>query len=288
MKKIYMFFVLSLFMLFGFSPEQPVDLNVTIKKLPNKIELSWSDIKQANNYVIYSNDTLLYSGDKNKFMHEGLKDGDYLEYDIFALNSKGDILTNNHIKTSVVHPKHKSTIGMDIISSFNSVKIDWYDLSNATSYLISVDGGEFQMVTKSEFILQDLYASEEYNMVIFAEDQSNKTKSKEEQKGDHYISLPVQTTPEYTGISLEDYLSKKGNKLSVKAVGNVSTIKHRTFISPDPFKFTFNNTTLQCGKGDGWIYVNILDTKLLSRYQKRHPFMDGPVSSETSQVEART
>ena len=37
-----------------------------------------------------------------------------------------------------------------------------------------------------------------------------------------------------------------------------------------------------------WIYVNILDTKMLSLCQKRHPFMERPVSSETSQVEART
>jgi len=251
MKKIFIFFVLSVFMLFGFSPEQTENLDVNLKKLPNKIELSWSDIKQAHNYVIYSNETLLYSGDKNKFKHENLKEGDYLEYDIFALNSNGEILTNNHIKTSVVHPKHRSTIGIDIISSSNSVKIDWYDLSNATSYLISVDDGELQTVTKSELLLQNLSDSKEYSTLIFAEDQSNKTKSEEEQKGDHYISLPVQTTPEYTGTSLENYLSDKGNGLSAKAVGNVSTIKHRTFISPNPFTFTFSNTTLQCGKGDG-------------------------------------
>ncbi|TAA68732.1 DUF3238 domain-containing protein [Planococcus salinarum] len=278
--------ILVLF-LFGFSNEQSGIPEVNIKKLPNMIELSWSPVPLATEYLIYRDGKIIYNDIKNGFSHKNLEDGEYVEYHLVAIDSQETILAHTLVKTSVVHPKFASQVGMDIIVSKDSIALDWKDLANAEKYSIQVNEGFPMFKSNSDIKLTKLENESSYDISMFAEDTSNKTKSKDEEKGDHYITVPVITLQDFTGLSLSELSTETPIEEAVvnsttegpyvdpiegtigidepingiegvdeptfaTSAGSVSTLKHRTFIRPNPFKFSlWSSPTIQCGKGDG-------------------------------------
>jgi hypothetical protein len=266
MKKLLIVLLSTLMIIFslGFSnygdaSNTSDSLNTTIKKLPNKLELSWQTVNKATEYVLYHDEKIIYKGSKTKFQHGNLSDGEYMVYHLFALDKNGIILDHNNIDTSVIHPKYKSKLGLDIIKSANKVFIDWYDIENSSNMRYSLNGENFINIDKSQLTINNLIPSTNYELIIQADNLLDKSKEsgeleesvKPEENGDHFIKIPLQTSEKVKGESLNDIVNNKEQKFSIATIEEISSFKHKTFISPNPFKFEPYGMALQCGKGDG-------------------------------------
>ncbi|GAA0377335.1 hypothetical protein GCM10008968_36440 [Bacillus horti] len=67
---------------------------------------------------------------------------------------------------------------------------------------------------------------------------------------DHYLHVSFSTLNDFREVNLETIISENNFSLS-NNVDNITVIRHRTFIRPNQFKFTFLNTFTECGTGDG-------------------------------------
>ncbi|MFZ3588473.1 DUF3238 domain-containing protein [Bacillus sp. DJP31] len=178
-----------------------------------------------------------------------------MEYDLYALNKFDKILDYYHIVTAALHPKNKSELGIDIISSKDSLKLDWFDIKNAANLRYSINQNDFINLTDSEVIIKDLAEDESFVITVFADDLSNKDKAEFELKGDHYIKIPAKTVKNVIGGKID--FTDLGNEaispfqIATLAYGPVSSFKHTTFIAPSLLKFEPFGLSLQCGKGDG-------------------------------------
>lgn len=260
LKKMFMSIVLLMFTLvaFGFSNAGEVPLNTSINKQVGSIEIAWTKIPDAHEYLIYHNNKLVFKTEDNKFEHTGLKDGEYLEYDLYAVNKENKILDNNHIITSAIHPEYSKTqLGLDIITSKDGVNLKWKEFNNSgeTTYLISKDNKnyinnfELKSVSKSNVQISNLDANSEYYVSVTTENLSASKNDPSSIQGDHYLEIPVKTLKNMIGYDLS---SLENPDLSILAAGDdVTSIRHRTFIAPDPFKVTYKSYGIECGSGDG-------------------------------------
>ncbi len=149
--------------------------------------------------------------------------------------------------------------------------------------------GSMNEAAKSLFISQPSLSNaikeleKEIKITIFIRTNRGVTVSNE---GAEFLGYARQVLQQFNMLE-EKYMSEKPAKQHFCISTQHYTFAANAFVElvkefgASEYEFTLRETKT-------WIYVNILDTKMLSRCQKRHPFMDGPVSSETSQVEART
>jgi len=158
--------------LFGDDPPTSFDPILNIKSLevntgPERLMISWKDIRQAKLYVLYENGEKVYVGEDTRFEKDVYPGTEYC-YEIQASGNYG--LQGEMSPPICKSAPTQSPRDITIEPLKNSLSLNWGSTDGAVSYKIYRDDEELEVVNTTSFFDSDLEFSNEYYYKITAVD----------------------------------------------------------------------------------------------------------------------
>ena len=158
--------------LFGDDPPTSFDPILNIKELevntgPERLMVSWKDIRQAKLYVLYENGEKVYVGEETRFEKDVYPGTEYC-YEIQASGNYG--LHGEMSPPSCKSAPTQSPRDIKIEPLKNSLSLSWGSTEGAVSYKVYRNDEELDVVNTTSFFDPDLEFSNEYYYKITAID----------------------------------------------------------------------------------------------------------------------
>lgn len=141
--------------------------NVKVKSLPEKVIITWDDIKQAESFTVFENNIEIYGGSNNRLEHSVSPGTDYC-YTIQAYGQFGLYGTVSEplcVSASTLAPR-------DIVASAskNTLLLDWSPVEGAVSYVVYRNEENIGNTSGTSFTDPDLEFGTDYFYTISAFD----------------------------------------------------------------------------------------------------------------------
>tara|TARA_B100001250_G_scaffold370419_1_gene354568 strand:- start:2312 stop:5284 length:2973 start_codon:yes stop_codon:yes gene_type:complete len=134
------------------------------------IELSWKDIKQVKEYVLYEDNIEIYRGDKSRF-EKAVFPGREFCYKIQAFGDfdlKGVFSEIKCLSTPTYPP---TNISVEVFK--NSFNLKWKEVEGAKSYVIYQNQKKYISVNEPNYLIENLEFNKDYFYTIRAIDNLN-------------------------------------------------------------------------------------------------------------------